>query len=307
MPISLPPISRRRFIHSAAALAGAAALPQSVWALQDDERPDPHRLALFSDTHIDRNRATLGGNQRVNVYDLFARCIREAMAGRKPAYALVCGDCALDVGRPGDYEQFLNLTVAMLEQGVPVHCVLGNHDNTENFYEAGVARAPETPPVTNKHVTVVETARANWLLLDSLQETSVVSGRLGETQIGWIAETLDDLDDKPVNLMVHHNFDWTQRDGTNWGLRDADAFFEVISPANKVKSIFFGHSHNWQHSQRDDGIYLVNLPPTGYVFDRAHPNGWVDCHQKTDGLDLRLNCCDRRHAQHRERVEIEYR
>ncbi|MFI4861022.1 MAG: metallophosphoesterase family protein [Phycisphaerales bacterium JB063] len=307
MPISLPPISRRRFIHGAAALAGSAAVPRSLWAMQGDERPDPHRIALLSDTHIDRNPATVNHHGNVNMTDYLNRCITQLLAGRPPAHALFCGDVAYLVGRKEDYDQFLSLAVRLLERGVPVHCVLGNHDHYENFFEAGIARQPETPPVAGKHVGVVRAERANWLLLDSLVETDTVYGQLGESQQDWLAQTLDGLDDKPVMVMVHHNFDWIQRDGSDWGLRDAGPMFETLSQRQNVKAVFYGHSHDWKCSQRDDGLYLVNLPPTAYVFAPGKPNGWVDCRLAEDAATLTLNCIDRRHGQHGEQVELDYR
>lgn len=306
MPITLPPITRRQFLGQSAALAAVAGLPRLGFAAQDDA-PDPHRVVLFSDTHIDQNPAATGGQDRINMNDYFNRCIDSSLRGPLPAQALVCGDCAYGVGRVGDYERFLTLTVKLLERGVPVHCALGNHDNLANFFEAGVAAEPDDPPVQAKHVGVVETARAHWLLLDSLKETGIVSGELGETQQRWLSETLDALDDRPVMVMVHHNFDWEQRDGSDWGLHDAEPMFATLSEHSKVKAVFYGHSHKWEHSQRDDGIHLVNLPPTSYVFERGRPFGWIDCALREDHARLRLECVDRRHQQHGERVELTYR
>lgn len=309
MPITLPPMTRRRLLQSAAALAGSTSLPALAWARLDDDNPlpDPHRVALFSDTHIDLNPAATGGRDRINMTDYFNRCIGQALQGRAPAHALVCGDVAFGVGKQEDYDQFLSLALRLLERGVPVHCVLGNHDNLDNFFEVGVAQRPQQPPIAGKHVGVARTDRANWLLLDSLIETDTVYGSLGEAQLDWVARTLDGLDDKPVLVMVHHNFDWIQRDGSNWGLRDAGPLFETLSASRKVKAVFYGHSHDWKHSRRDDGLYLVNLPPTAYVFEHGKPNGWVDCQLGEDAATLTLNCIDPRHEMHGEVVELDYR
>lgn len=308
MPITLPPMTRRQILQAAAALAGSATLPGLAWARQDGEaRPDPHRIALFSDTHIDLNPATTAGRDSVNMTGYLNRCIRQSLEGRPPAHAMFCGDLAYLVGKTEDYDQFLTLVIRLLERGVPVHCVMGNHDNYDNFFEAGVSQRPETPPVAGKHIGVVRTERANWLLLDSLIETDTVYGELGEAQQDWLIQTLDGLDDKPVLVMVHHNFDWIQRDGSNWGLRDAGPMFEALSERQNVKAVFYGHSHDWKHSQRDDGLYLVNLPPTAYVFAPGKPNGWVDCQLAEDAATLTLKCIDARHQQHGEEVELAYR
>jgi len=308
MPITLPPISRRRFLQRAAAFAGAGALPSLSWAQDEVVRPDPHRVALFSDTHIDRNPATTAGRDGINMSAYLRRCVEQVQRDGLPGNTMVCGDVAYSVGLKHDYFQFQSLVLPLLEKGVPVHCIMGNHDHVERFFEAGVAAAPETPPVEGKHITVVETPRANWLLLDSLIQTEVVWGELGADQRTWLGETLDELgDEKPVMVLVHHNFDWVQNDGSDWGLRDAEPFFAELSARQQVKAVFYGHSHKWEHHRRDDGLHLVNLPPTAYVFEAGRPNGWVDCALQEDGLTLTLNCIDSRHQQHGEEVEIEYR
>ncbi|MGB7933682.1 MAG: hypothetical protein WCH04_15950, partial [Gammaproteobacteria bacterium] len=54
------------------------------------------------------------------------------------------------------------------------------------------------PPVIDKHVSILETPRANWFLLDSLQRTNDLLGRLGEVQLQWLAKALDARADRPA-------------------------------------------------------------------------------------------------------------
>ena len=70
--------------------------------------------------------------------------------------------------------------------------------------------------------------------------------------------------------------------------------------------MIFGHSHVWKVDQRE-GLHLVNLPPTAYVFAASSPNGWVDARVAADGMTLELRCLDPQHAQHGQRVELKWR
>ena len=57
MPISLPPIDRRGFLAGSAAAGASALLGRSAAAA--DRKADPHRFALFADTHVSGKRDTV--------------------------------------------------------------------------------------------------------------------------------------------------------------------------------------------------------------------------------------------------------
>jgi len=119
-----------------------------------------------------------------------------------------------------------------------------------------------------KQVLIVASPQANWFVLDSLDQTDKTPGKLGGEQLQWLARALDQATDKPALVMVHHQPD--NRPVVN-GLVDTDDLFEVLSPRRHVKALFFGHTHVWLATERD-GIHLVNLPPTAYVFAPGQPD-----------------------------------
>ena len=80
----------------------------------------------------------------------------------------------------------VELVQPVREVGLPIHFALGNHDHRENFWTAFPKQRPDDPPpVVDKHVSVIETPRANWFLLDSLQRTNYTPGRMGDEQLAW--------------------------------------------------------------------------------------------------------------------------
>src|SRR5258707_6571744 len=77
MPITLPPISRRRFLGSSLAGAAAAAM-LAQWLRAADAPIDPHRFVLISDIHIDADRTF--AKSETNVWNTLQQPVGEGMA-----------------------------------------------------------------------------------------------------------------------------------------------------------------------------------------------------------------------------------
>ena len=300
MPVSLPPISRRRFL-AASLTAAAGALARGAFAAADGA--DPHRFALLSDTHIPggpglRHRGTdMTANMRRVVHELVG--LQE-----RPSAVLISGDCALSSGQVKEYAHLVRLLGPLRETGYPVHAALGNHDHRERFWEAAPVERNGDRAVADRHVTVVPAARANWFLLDSLDVTAQTPGTLGKPQIDWLADALDAHADKPALIVVHHHPD--ANNPHTMGLRDTVALYGVLLPRKHVKAVIFGHTHDWKTAEHE-GLHLVNLPPVAYVFRAGRPNGWVDARLHENGIALELRSLDPRHEQHAETVELTWR
>lgn len=310
MPIHFPPITRRRFLQTAAVGVGSAAglglsRLSGPTAANASENAS-HRMVLLSDTHINADPAHLAGRPNVNMSDNLARALAEvAKLDGQPGHLLINGDCAHLDGQRGDYEQLVKLIEPIREAGYNVHALLGNHDHRENFYTIGVQARPDAPAVADRHVELIQMQRSNWLLLDSLWRVNITPGELGADQLAWIQKLLDQHDDKPMHVVLHHSFDF--KDEPNFGLRDTAALLDLLSPRKHVKAVYYGHTHNWSVRQRDDGLHEVNLPPTAYVFNAERPNGWVACDLAEGSCKLTLNCLDKDHPEHGETHELAYR
>jgi len=96
MPLHLPALPRRRFLHQA--IAGATAC-FAGGPLRAAARPrvDPDFWALLSDTHIAADPAQVA--RGINMADRLGRVVTEILAeGSRPAGALVDGDLSLNTG-----------------------------------------------------------------------------------------------------------------------------------------------------------------------------------------------------------------
>ena len=298
MPLHLAPLSRRAFLRrSLAASAGVLTLRATAASA------DPDRWALFSDTHIAGDQAAI--SREVNMAAHLRAAVAEVRAlAVPPAGLIVNGDCALDAGFAEDYATFTELLAPLREAALPLHFTLGNHDERNVFWTSLKDSKPATPPLTGKHVSVIEGARANWFLLDSLDVTKATPGRLGDEQRAWLAQALDARSGKPALLMVHHNP--IAPEGKKAGLLDTEELLALALPRGQVKAIFFGHTHTWRFAEQE-GLHLVNLPAVAYPFTPSQVTGWVDCKLRDGGAALEMRANDIAHAAHGKVTELAWR
>jgi 3',5'-cyclic AMP phosphodiesterase CpdA len=297
MPIHLP--SRRQFLGASAALLLARAVDANA-------KPDPHRFALLSDVHIHADKTNKTGN--TVMWDTMAQAVREITAlDPLPNAAIVDGDCAYFYGKPEDYAAFIEAIDPLRKAGLPVHLTLGNHDHRGNFLAAvkSLDSRVKDNAVDDRVVSVIESPRANLILLDTLDKTDRVQGVLGKSQLAWLAAALDARKDKPAILFIHHNPDVRPANKRN-GLDDTTELYDIILPRRQVKAVVFGHTHVWNHSKRD-GIHLINLPPTAWLFMPALPQGWVDLRLNDNGATFELVALKKEHHLHGEKIEATWR
>jgi 3',5'-cyclic AMP phosphodiesterase CpdA len=190
------------------------------------------------------------------------------------------------------------------EAQIPVHLSVGNHDDRAHLWSAFEQEKSAPHPVPGRQASLLQTPRANWFILDSLEKTLATPGLLGQEQLKWLAETLDAHATKPALVMVHHN---PGINGGNVGLKDTLAFLEVIRPRKQVKAYIYGHTHSWNVEQDPSGIHLINLPAVAYVFKKDEPSGWVLASVARKGMRLELRCIDPAQKQHGQVVELKWR
>src|SRR5688572_22951028 len=114
MPISLPPLSRRRFLAGSLA-AGAGWMAARVgWSAED--KIDPHRFALLADTHIAADAELIV--RQTNMFKHLQHVVADVAAlDARPAAVLVDGDCAYQSGESGDYQRLVGLLAPLREKG----------------------------------------------------------------------------------------------------------------------------------------------------------------------------------------------
>ncbi|MBK8091957.1 MAG: metallophosphoesterase [Verrucomicrobiaceae bacterium] len=265
---------------------------------------DDALIAILNDTHIGAQqspKASIQENLRHTISWLLA-------LPKRPAAVIINGDLALKDGRKGDYEQFAKLIEPLRAAGVALHLTMGNHDNLEAFYGVLSAERPGSPAVMSKHVSLVQLAGVNLFLLDTLKETMVTQGLIGEAQMSWLKQRLDEHADRPALLFAHHN----PRLGGDplhfpGGLEDSDALWEALATRKHVKAYIHGHIHHRDYFSHA-GVHILNTPATSYVADKkTSTTGWTMLRLTQDGAEVTTHTHQPDHAWNGEMVPLKWR
>jgi len=303
MPIHIPPIDRRRFLAGTLAAGTGLLLPRRL--LAEEPRTDPNLLVLMADIHIPADRERV--NEGIKPAENLRLAIQQILElSPRPAGMIVAGDVAFTSGKAGDYATLRELIAPLRQAGLPIHFALGNHDHRQRFLAAfpeAKTRAAVDTKKFNKFVSIVETPRADWILLDSLNRPDGVPGRMGEAELAWLAKTLDARPTRPALLVAHHNLD---RELKAQGLIDTEALIKTILPRKQAKAYFYGHTHSW-HIGREEDLHLVNIPGNVWIFDKTQPRGFVLARLRPDGATFQLHALDRKHPKHGDKVSLKWR
>jgi 3',5'-cyclic AMP phosphodiesterase CpdA len=259
-------ISRKDFLRESVKIGGALATWGMFYELSFGASNSSIHLAILSDTHTAayKNEQYRGFFPSKNLEQVLNQ-----VSEKKPEAMIISGDIARLTGELGDYSA-IKKQLQTLKGEMPVFMALGNHDNRHNFYDIFNDNSQNKQNVLNKHVLVVDYGQIRIILLDSLMYVNKTPGFLGQEQRNWLVNYLDESDNKPVFLFVHH----TLNDGDT-DLLDAERLFNITRKHKKVKAIFYGHSHIYKISERNK-IKLINIPAVGYNFIDSQPVGWLE-------------------------------
>lgn len=277
-------MNRRSFLGFLAALgfqgtlfsAGAAPLTNiiaSKGSKRASGRYDDDLVILISDMHVKPGSHTP---------DYLTRVVREVLQMKPlPRNVIGLGDLANLYGHTEDYECARQLLAPLEEAGIQVTMAMGNHDRRDNFASVFPEKAALSR-VAGRMVFLVETPRADFFVLDSLQEDPdpakwITPGDIDKEQMEWLRATLKDYP-KPVFVTAHHHIDETK-------------LLPLLRENPSCCGYIFGHEHRWrtdspvfQWGQR--GILrTMCLPSTGYWGDI----GYVELHLHEDHAEATLH------------------
>lgn len=295
MPILLKQYSRSEFIKNLS--FGIVGL---TLGLSGKIKKYGQNFVLIADTHIHRDldHERRGVNLANNLIEVVDRILSDS---ELPNGVIINGDLARLRGNAADYHTFYTLLKPLIDHGIPVYLTLGNHDDRDNFNQVLSGFRSEYDAVISRHTMVIKTDSSNLILLDSLDQVNDIPGRLGQTQLNWLADLLFQLDDRPTIIFAHH-FPET---GTGSGLQDYDKLHQIMIGQTKVKAFIYGHSHRWDISQKDS-LYHINIPSPAYVFRDEQPLGFVYADFRTNGISLNLQSLDTNHPWHNEQGFLHY-
>ena len=233
----------------------ARVFPEKAAQTHLQGRMDENLVVLISDMHV------LAGSQTPG---RLTRVVNDILAMKPlPANVVGLGDLANLYGHVEDYECAREILKSLEDAGIKVTLGMGNHDRRGNFALIFPEKAAQTR-LQGRMVFIVETPRADIIVLDSLQEDPdqgkwITPGAINEEQAQWLRNTLKGYS-KPVFVSAHHPEDETK-------------VLPILRECPTCCGYIYGHEHHWhtgwpvfQWGKRDL-MRTMCLPSTGYWGD----------------------------------------
>lgn len=153
-----------------------------------------------------------------------------------------------DMTHWGDAVAYERFSREIRKLNMPVHLMVGNHDDTAAFAEA----FPEVPRDENGFVqSGFDTPFGRFLLLDT-KDPETHAGAYCAARQAWLDRELDQTNGAVVLFMHHPPIKTGIVSMDLIMLQDAEAFHDVIGPHKaRIRHLFFGHVHraifgNWR-------------------------------------------------------------
>jgi hypothetical protein len=231
---------------------GLGATARRKWRGKFDE----DLVCIISDMHTNP-----GGYQPAKLVRTVDEILR---LNPRPRNVIALGDLAYLTGRPEEYALLKEILRPFEGSGIHLTLGMGNHDRRENF----AACFPEHKAASlleDRYVYVVETPRADFIVLDSLQQgedetTWITPGALDEGQLAWLKERLFSYTDKPVFVMAHHPIHET-------------LVKNLLLDSPTCCGYIHGHDHVWRTGWQKKNYSEYKILPTLCVPSTGH---WGD-------------------------------
>jgi len=221
-------------------------------AMTTKEQARPLRVLQLTDPHL-MARADgdlLGVRTRESLQAVIAEVLK---VHGQPDLILATGDLAQD----GSVEAYRVFGESLKAFSCPSVWIAGNHDHVDNL-----VRVASEYDASFRHVI-----HGGWqfVMLDS-SVPGKVYGALADSELDFLAETLEQHPDLPAVVALHHHpvdigSDWMEK----IGLTNRDAFWQVVDRFPQVRIVLWGHIHQ-EHERERNGVQLLATPSTCIQF-----------------------------------------
>lgn len=193
----------------------------------------PLKLVIMSDLHL------VPEGEVSNTLDTAAR-LAAAVDSVNTHHAdadlcILAGDLA-DLGEAEAYERLRGIIAPL---SVDTHLMLGNHDDRRVFLQVfGNDHAD-----ANGHVQKVIDLKGHRIILMDSTEPGLVGGVICQARRDWLQARLDEAQDRPVIVVLHHHAMPLSMPVDDIILEDAPAFLDVLKSHPDVRQVIAGHVH----------------------------------------------------------------
>ncbi len=166
------------------------------------------------------------------------------------AFCVISGDLA----ERGEVASYQALQECLLDFKIPLHLMLGNHDDRRNFLS--VFGGADANGFVQMHWQL---QGQHFICLDTLKGGTSSAGLLDEARRKWLKAALEKTAGGPTYIFMHHPpFAIHHALMDLIPLEDGEGFGDLLSGHN-VRHIFFGHAHRTISGQWR-GISFSALP-----------------------------------------------
>ncbi|PSB16601.1 metallophosphoesterase [filamentous cyanobacterium CCP1] len=258
--------------------------------------PSSFRFAVISDPHIALPQTIWDHPSRFHLVEISIPAIElvlEQIAPLDIDFLLLPGDLT----QHGEPENHRWLSERLAQLPYPVCVVPGNHDVPEYlatdrsiglsdfalYYEQFGYSDPAQPYYLCEVIPGVQVIGLNSNFFDPAGK-QINMGRVDDQQLDWLKNTLAEVKDDVVMVMIHHNViehlpgQAKNPLGRRYMLENASTLLEVLNTA-EVKLLFTGHLHV-QDVARHQSIYEIT---TGSLVSYPHPYRVLEFQQDYQG------------------------
>ncbi len=192
------------------------------------------KIIQITDNHFGAPDERIGGLSPINRLE---KCVEDINSNHcDAAFCVFTGDIT-DAGKPEAYQAFAKILDTLT---LPRFLLVGNHDHREQMCSA----FPELYKDENGFVQgCLRRDEGDFLFLDTL-DSGYHWGLYCEPRRRWLSNRLEEAGDRPVYLFMHHPpFDVGLPSLDILGLRDKEAFADILSGHKNIRHLFFGHVH----------------------------------------------------------------
>ncbi len=246
--------------------------------MTDTEKAFPLRVIQLTDSHLmaEPSGALLGVNTRDSLDAVIALALQDSVT---PDLILATGDLAQD----GSEESYRVLAEKLKAFDCPSVWLPGNHDDVHVLQQmiAGTGHGRR------------QVIAGGWQFIQL--DTSVhgkVHGELSAEELEHLSASLSDHPGLPALVSLHHHpvdigCDWM----ADIGLRNRQAFWQVIERNTQVKIVLWGHIHQ-EFDELRHSVRMLATPSTCIQFEsgsrqfsveeKAPGYRWFDLHRSGD-------------------------
>lgn len=226
----------------------------------------------LSDLHI-RKPGQLAYRQ-LDTADYLKKAIQSILTRQENVSAVVITGDLVDFGRVQEYEHLAQLLEPL---AMPVYLLAGNHDHAEHLRQVFTHHSYLGTEGPIQYCVNID---STCLIAIDSSVSKASHGELDEQRLQWLSDTLDQNQDKPVVVAMHHPPFLTgiqHMDQQNLKV-GAEAFKALISQYKNVEHIICGHVHRAICTQFGHTVASIAPSPAHQVTLDLTPDGpssWV--------------------------------